>query len=139
VIFPASDLEVATCGEEATMKRAGLAICVACASILGAAFTASAVAADTNVYTFYDCDGPTGTPDSFTAVRTRLPAAAPFGVSLAAAFRLTDGSAIFVVLSFGEGNFSPPGIAHSGNAVVTCSVDTAVGTFEFSGLLAPAP
>ena len=27
----------------------------------------------------------------------------------------------------------------SGNAVVTCSVDTAVGTFDFSGLLASAP
>ena len=59
------------------MKRAGLATCVACASILAAAFTASAVAADTNIYTFYDCDGPAGTPLSFTAVKTRLPAAAP--------------------------------------------------------------
>jgi len=121
------------------MKRARLATCVACASILAAAFTASAVAADRNVYTFYDCDGPAGTPLTFTAVKTRLPAAAPYGVSSAAAFRLTDGSAIFVVLSFGEGNFSPPGIAHSGNAVVTCTVDTAVGTFDFSGFLAPAP
>ena len=121
------------------MNRAKLAACVACGSILAAAFTGSAVAVDTNVYTFYDCDGPAGTPVTFTAVKTRLPAAAPNGVSAAAAFRLTDGSAIFVVLSFGEGNFSPPGIAHSGNAVVTCSVDTAVGTFDFSGLLAPAP
>jgi hypothetical protein len=46
---------------------------------------------------------------------------------------------IFVVLSFGEGNFSPPGISISGNAVVTCSVDLSTGTTEFSGLLAPAP
>jgi hypothetical protein len=121
------------------MKRARLAICVACASILGAAFTGSAVAIDTSVYTFYDCDGPAGTPTTFTAVKTRLPSAAPNGVSAAAAFRLTDGSAIFVVLSYGEGNFSPPGFALSGNAVVTCTVDTAVGTFDFSGLLAPAP
>ncbi|SRR6266545_654451 len=121
------------------MKRARLAACVACASIVAAAFTGSALAVDTNIYTFYDCDGPPGTPSTFTAVKTRLPSAAPYPVSAAAAFRLTDGSAIFVVLSFGEGNFSPPGISHSGNAVVTCSVDTAVGTFEFSGLLAPAP
>jgi hypothetical protein len=120
------------------MKRAKLAACVACGSILAAAYTGSAVAVDTSVYTFYDCDGPAGTPTTFTAVKTRLPSAAG-GVSAAAAFRLTDGSAIFVVLSFGEGNFSPPGIGHSGNAVVTCSVDTAVGTFDFSGLLAPAP
>jgi len=121
------------------MKRSRLATCVACASIVAAAFTGSAVAADLSTYTFYDCDGPAGTPSSFTAVKTRLPAASPNGVAAAAAFRLTDGSAIFVVLSFGEGNFSPPGIGQSGNAVVTCSVDTAVGTFDFSGLLAPAP
>ena len=118
------------------MKRARLATCVARASIIAAAFTGSAFAVDTSIYTFYDCDGPAGTPSSFTATKTRLPAAAPNGVSAAGAFRLTDGSAIFVVLSFG---FGPPGIGHSGNAVVTCSVDTAVGTFEFSGLLAPAP
>ena len=121
------------------MKRSRLATCVACASIVAAAFTGSAVAADLSTYTFYDCDGPAGTPSGFMAVKTRLPPASPNGVAAAAAFRLTDGSAIFVMLSFGEGNFSPPGIGHSGNAVVTCSVDTAIGTFEFSGLLAPAP
>ena len=121
------------------MKRASFAACAACASIVAATFAGSARAIDTSVYTFYDCDGPAGTPSTFTAVKTRLPGASPNGVAAAAAFRLTDGSAIFVVLSFGQGNFSPPGIDHSGNAVVTCSVDTAVGTFEFSGLLAPAP
>ena len=119
------------------MKRA-MAACVASGSILAAAFSGSAVAVDTSTYTFHDCEGPAGTPITFTAVKTRLPNASPNGVSAAAAFRLTDGSAIFVVLSFGEGNFSPPGISHSGNAVVTCTVDTAVGTFDFSGFLAPA-
>jgi hypothetical protein len=117
------------------MKRARLITWLAPALLL-AASTGAAVAADTNTYIFYNCDGPPGTPDSFTAVKTVLPNAQ--GVSAAAAFRLTDDSAIFIVLSFGEGNFSPPGISHSGNAVVTCSVDTHQGTFEFSGLLAPA-
>src|SRR2546430_11181636 len=112
------------------MKRARLAPCVAGASIRAAAFTASAVAADTSIYTFYDCDGPAGTPLSFTAVKTRLPAAAPNGVSAAAAFRLTDGSAIFVVLSFGEGNLRPPGIRHSANAVATASFDTTFATLR---------
>jgi len=118
------------------LLAAALAVFILPALIL-AAFTGAAVAANTNTYFFYNCDGPLGTPDSFTAVKTAVPNAQ--GVSAAAAFRLTDGSAIFVVLSFGEGNFSPPGISHSGNAVVTCSVNTTQGIFEFSGLLAPAP
>ena len=37
------------------MKRSELATCVACASIVAAAFTGSAVAADLSTYTFYDC------------------------------------------------------------------------------------
>jgi hypothetical protein len=121
------------------MKTYRSAPFLACASILAAAFTGSAGAANTSTYTFYDCVGPEGTPDTFTAVKTALPPAAGAPVSAAAAFRLTDSRMIFVVLSFGEGNFSPPGIQISGNAVVTCSVDLSSGTTEFSGLLARAP
>jgi hypothetical protein len=89
-------------------------------------------------YDFYGCVGPAGTPGSFTATKTSLPAPGHGPVSAAAAFRLTDGSAVFVVLSFGEGNFSPPGIGVAGNANTTCSVNTSDGTFEFSGILVPA-
>ena len=120
------------------MKRFRSSTYLACASIIVAAFTGSAGAANTSTYTFYDCVGPEGTPETFTAVKTATPPASGAAVSSAAAFRLTDSRLIFVVLSFGEGNFSPPGISISGNAVVTCSVDLTSGTTQFSGLLAPA-
>lgn len=111
------------------------------AAFAGAAMLVTMVApakgATTEIYDFYGCVGPAGTPTSFTAHKTSLPSAAGAPVSAAAAFRLTDGSAVFVVLSFGEGNFSPPGIGVAGNATVTCSVDTSSGTFEFSGMLVP--
>ena len=93
----------------------------------------------TSTYNFYDCVGPAGTPTSFTAEKTATPPASGAPVSSAAAFRLTDGSAIFVVLSFGEGNFSPPGIDQSGRATVTCKVNLSSGTAEFSGFLTSAP
>ena len=93
--------------------------------------------ATVETYDFYGCVGPAGTPTSFTASKTSLPGAARGPVAAAAAFRLDDGSAVFVVLSFGAGNFSPPGIAVAGNATTTCSVSTSDGTFEFSGILVP--
>ena len=97
------------------------------------------VGGPTATYNFYDCTGPAGTPTAFTAEKTATPPASGAPVSSAAAFRLTDGSAIFVVLSFGEGNFSPPGIGQSGAAPVTCKVNTASGVLEFSGFLTSAP
>jgi hypothetical protein len=93
----------------------------------------------TSTYNFYDCVGPAGTPTSFTAEKTATPPASGAPVSSASAFRLTDGSGIFVVLSFGEGNFSPPGIEESGVATVTCKVNTSGGVLEFSGFLTSAP
>ena len=113
------------------------------AAIAGAVMLGTTVAptpgAATEIYDFYGCVGPAGTPASFTAQKTSLPSASGASVSAAAAFRLTDGSGVFVVLSFGEGNFSPPGIGVAGNATTTCSVDTSSGTFEFSGILLATP
>ena len=113
------------------------------AAIAGAAMLTITVApvrgAPVATYDFYACVGPAGTPTSFTAEKTSLPTASGAPVSSAAAFRLTDGSGVFVVLSFGEGNFSPPGIGVAGNATVTCSVETSSGTFEFSGILVSTP
>jgi len=113
------------------------------AAIAGAAMlatrVASATGAATQNYDFYGCVGPAGTPTSFTASKTSVPAVTGAPVSAAAAFRLTDGSGVFVVLSFGEDNFSPPGIDVVGNATTTCSVKTSSGTFEFSGILVSTP
>jgi len=119
------------------MKRlaARCAVLICTVVLLAGVSVGSAAASETQTYTFYNCSGPSRT--TFTAVKTALPANAPGAVSAAAAFRLTDGSAVFVVLSFGEGAFSPPGISQSGNATVTCAVDFTIGTFNVSGLLAP--
>lgn len=112
------------------------------AKIIGAAMLATSIPSSASgaleIYDFDGCVGPAGTPTSFTATKTSLPEPARGPVAAAAAFRLTDGGGVFIVLSFGEGNFSPPGIAIAGNATTTCSVNTSDGTFEFSGILAPA-
>lgn len=100
------------------------------------AFLGAAAGHTVNLYHLYDCTG-AGSLDEFWAWKTLLPAAEGGTASSAAAFHLTDGSAVFVVLSFGEGNFSPPGIDVSGNATVTCSVDFTGGTAHLSGFLAP--
>lgn len=113
------------------------------AAIAGAAMLTTSVApargAAVATYDFYGCVGSAGTPTSFTAERTSVPAVTGAPVSAAAAFLLTDGSAVFVVLTFGEDNFSPPGIGVAGNATTTCSVDTSSGTFAYSGILVATP
>ncbi len=67
-------------------------------------------------YSFESCIGPAGAPSSFTAVRE--------DPSAGSAFRLLDGSAIFVGLVFFDVNtgtgFSPPGLLSSGTVTVTC-------------------
>ncbi len=88
-----------------------------------------------STYDFFNCHGPAGTPSAFTAVKEAVPAG--HGVSAAAAFHITDGSGIFIVLSFGgEGFFSPPGITVSGVATTSCDVNTTSGTLTFSGFIA---
>lgn len=111
----------------------------AIASATMIASTAPATGATSQTYDFYGCVGPAGTPTSFTATKTSVPEVTGVPVSAAAAFHLADRSAVFVVLSFGEDNFSPPGIGIAGNATTTCSVETSVGTFEFSGILVATP
>jgi len=112
-----------------------LAIWVCVLAVVTSAFVRTAGASDTLIYTFHDCAGPS--PSTFTAVKTELPTDAHGAVSAAAAFRLTNGSAIYVVLSFGQGNFRPPGISHSGNATVMCVVNFNSVPTTVSGLLAP--
>jgi hypothetical protein len=116
-----------------SMKRVGLAL--VCASILAASIFAGTVAAGHNIatYTFYDCTGPA--PSTFTATKTLLPDAAVYPVASASAFFLTDGSGLFIVLSFSPGD--PPGISVSGAATVTCQIDFSIGTFTWSGILVP--
>jgi len=115
---------------------------VVAASVVVLTATTLAVAAgaeaDTRTYLFYDCSGPAGTPVSFTAVKTAIPEATAKLTSSAAAFRLVDHSGIYNVLSFGEGNFSPPGISSSAAGRVVCSVDFTIGTTQVTGNLAPA-
>jgi hypothetical protein len=92
-----------------------------------------------DVFPFHDCTGPEGTPQSFTAEKTELPESALPAFSQATAYRLTDGSAIFIALIRGD-RHHPPGIDPSGVATTSCLVDTPfVGTIWFSGFLAPAP
>lgn len=105
-------------------------------------FAGTAGAEPTITYIFYNCAGLSGTPPTFEAAKTALPASSPGAVSAAAAFRLVDASATYVVLSFGEGAFSPPGISHSGNATVTCAIDFSSATFNVQrtpGATTPTP
>lgn len=90
------------------------------------------------IFLFHDCVGPAGTPPSFTALKTELPAPALPAFAQATAYRLTDGSAIFLALIRGD-RHHPPGIDPSGTATTSCLVDTPIGTIWFSGFLAPAP
>jgi len=95
-----------------------------------------AAAADAGIFQFYECTGPAGTPSSFTAEKIELPedAAPPF--AQATAYRLTDGSAVFLALVRGD-RHNPPGIDPSGVADTSCLVDTPLfGTLLFSGFLA---
>jgi hypothetical protein len=120
------------------MKRTNVAAAIACGTILATAI-AGAVAADTGIFPFHDCVGPAGTPTSFTAEKTELPASAGPAFSQATGYRLTDGSAVFIAL-IRHVIHHPPGIDMSGIATVTCLVDTPLqGTVVFKGFLAPAP
>jgi len=120
-------------------KLAAVSAVLLCMMVLVAGLFAgtAAAASDTQTYPFHDCVGPAGPLAPFTAVKTALPSNANGAVSAAAAFRLTDGSAIYVVLSFGAGNFSPPGISQSAAATVTCTVDFTTGPDTVTGRLAP--
>ena len=94
--------------------------------------------AEAFIFPFHDCVGPSGTPESFDAVKTELADAAYPFFAPTTAYRLTDGSAIFLALIRPASH--PPGIDAAGIAIVSCLVDTPrVGTVAFSGFFAPAP
>ena len=95
--------------------------------------------AESGIFPFYQCVGPPGTPESFTAEKIQLPEPALPAFAQATAYRLTDGSAIFLALIRGD-RHHPPGIDPDGVAKTSCLVDTPLaGTILFSGFLAPAP
>lgn len=113
----------------------GLVLAVA---MLTVSMGSAAGAAEPRSYSFHDCVGPAGTPTSFTAVKEQLPASAAHGVSAGVAFRLSDGSGVFIALEFGGttiGNGIPVG-----QLTTTCQVDFAppAGTLSVSGFLAPS-
>jgi hypothetical protein len=99
------------------------------AAAAGPAFAA----ASTGHFAFYDCTGPA--PSSFTALKEDLPAAEGGTSSAAVAYRLDDGSGVFVVQSFSSHRIGK-GIPDS-NLVVSCQIDFDAGTFTFSGFIAP--
>jgi hypothetical protein len=110
---------------------------VTCGVILGTAIAGTAGAAPAT-FLFHDCVGPSGTPTSFTAEKTALPPAAARSFAQATAYRLTDGSAVFIAL-IRDDVHHPPGIDVSGAATITCLVDTPLlGTVIFQGFLAPS-
>ena len=88
---------------------------VASASAVAGALPATAAAADPSppaslTYAFTGCTGPAGTPAAFDAVKQ------PGG---AAGLRLTDGSAVFVLMeavdaATGTVLFATPGLLHNG-------------------------
>jgi hypothetical protein len=106
--------------------------------VAGAAmYTGSALgAAQPGVYSFHDCVGPAGTPQTFTAVKEYPSPSSHNGVSAALSFRLTDGSGVFVVMAF-NGVPVAPGISAS-LLKTTCLADFAapVGTLPVSGFIA---
>jgi hypothetical protein len=120
------------------MKRVNAAAAVACGAIL-ATVIAGTAAADTRIFPFHDCVGPTGTPTSFTAEKTETqPVDGTPTFSQATGYRLTDGSAVFIALIRGDIH-NPPGIDVSGAATTTCLVDTPLrGTVRFWGFLTAA-
>jgi len=119
------------------MKRPNAAAAIASGAILAMAIAGTA-GADTGLFPFHDCVGPAGTPTSFTAEKTKTPSAAAVPYAQTDAYRLTDGSAVFIAL-IRDDIHHPPGMDRSGNATTTCLVDTPIGTLPFWGFLTPAP
>jgi hypothetical protein len=91
------------------------------ATAVAVAATAASAQADASPMTFdfYDCSGPAGTPEEFSAARVS-------SLSPTLAFHRTDGSGVFVVLLFKDEDTGvdvrptfAPGL--SAQALVTCS------------------
>jgi hypothetical protein len=119
------------------MKRLMAAVAVAFGSILATPISGTAEAASAT-FLFHDCVGPSATPASFTAEKTALPPTAAPSFAQASAYRLTDGSAVFIAL-IRDDVHHPPGIDVSGAAAITCLVDTPLrGTVIFQGFLTPS-
>jgi len=95
----------------------------------------SAASRPTTAYYFYDCVG--DGPEEFSAVKTKPSPQSPNDTSAGAAYRLTDGRGTYQIVSFGDGNFDPPGIrgASSGYNLV-CQIDFLIGTTTVYGYFA---
>jgi hypothetical protein len=94
----------------------------------------SSASRPTTEYFFYDCvgDGPT----EFSAVKTSTPPESGQAVSAGAAYRRTDGRGMYQIVSFGEGNFDPPGIRSSSGYNLVCQIDFLIGTTTVYGYFA---
>jgi uncharacterized membrane-anchored protein YitT (DUF2179 family) len=117
-----------------SVKSVGTVVGVALSLSAVGVGTASA-AARIGHFSFYDCVGPAGTPTSFVALKENLPAAEGGTASAAVAYRLSDGSGVFVVQEFGDSTIGV-GIPSS-NLTTTCQIDFGQTTFTFTGFIAP--
>ncbi len=120
------------------MRRADALVAVASGLVMAATITGTVGAgASPYPFPFHDCIGPSGTPTSFTAEKMEVPFIFGAAFSQATAYRLVDGSAIFIALIRGDIH-NPPGLAETNVATTTCLVDTPLkGTVSFSGFLTP--
>jgi hypothetical protein len=110
----------------------------AIAVVAGAIAGSVSAAAEPGHFSFYACTGPAGTPSSFTGIKENLPATAVHAAAAGLAFRLDDGSGVFVVQQFG-GDSIAQGITGP-KLPVSCQIDfpQPIGTTTFSGHLTPA-
>src|ERR1035437_4104949 len=106
--------------QEFTMKgtRVVFALALSLTGAVAVAPSAWAAPSSTLTYELTGCTGPSGTPAHFDAVKQ------PSG---AAALRLTNGSAVFVLMEAIDTTtkavlFSTPGFQHNGLPTVTCDL-----------------
>jgi len=104
----------------------------------GTIAASASAAAEPGHFSFYDCTGPGGTPSHFTALKENLPTAAVHDTSAGLAYRLDDGSGVFVVQQFGDEPIAQ-GIT-SPKLLVSCQIDfpQPIGSTTFSGHLTAA-
>lgn len=81
---------------------------------------------------FYDCVG--DGPAEFLAVKTYNQAIDRS--SAGAAYRRVDGRGTYQIVSFGDGNFDPPGIQSSSGYNLVCQIDFLIGTTTVYGYFA---
>jgi hypothetical protein len=95
----------------------------------------SSAARPTTEFYFYDCVG--DGPAEFSAVKTTPSPQSPNDTSAGAAYRRTDGPGTYQIVSFGVGNFDPPGIRGSSSGYnLVCQIDFLIGKTTVYGYFA---